>query len=131
MLPINPRDLQRQLRQLKRLGIKMEPIEGVERVVLELSDKAIVIENPQVISMEFGSQKMFYIVGQNIREEKVVKAKEVPTEVTAPQVVQISDDDVKFVAEYANVDEARARRALEIAGGDIAKAIELIQRGNV
>ena len=129
MLPINPRDLQRQLRQLKRLGIKMEPLQGVERVLIELGDKAIVIEDPQVVSMEFGKQRVFYIVGQSIREEALVKAKEV--EAPQPTAVTISEDDIKFVAEYTGVDEARARRALERAGGDIAKAIELIQSGEV
>ncbi|NPA96416.1 MAG: NagC family transcriptional regulator [Crenarchaeota archaeon] len=128
MLPINPRDLQRQLRQLKRLGIKMEPVEGVERVVIELGEKAIIVESPQVVSMEFGGQRVFYVMGQSVREEALVKAKE--AEAPQPSAVGISEDDVKFVAEYAGVDEDRARRALEKAGGDIAKAIELLQSGD-
>ncbi len=132
MLPINPRDLQRQLRQLKRLGIKMEPIEGVERVVLETKDKAIILEAPQVVSMEFGGQRMFYIAAQSVREEPLERIREVPAESAATTLAaSISEDDVKFVAEYASVDEERARRALERAGGDIAKAIELIQKGEV
>jgi len=128
MLPINPRDLQRQLRQLKRMGLKIETLQSVEKVVIESKDKVIVIEAPQVVVMEFGGQKMFYVAGQNVREEQPMEIREIES---LPQATQISDDDVKFVAEYANVDLERARRALEIAGGDIAKAIELIQSGHV
>ncbi len=128
MLPINPRDLQRQLKHLKKMGLKIETMQDVERVVIETKNKALIIEAPQVMVMEFGGQKMFYVTGQSVREEAIVTAREIEAPIHA---VQISEDDVRFVAEYTNVDAERARRALELAQGDIAKAIELIQSGQV
>jgi len=127
MLPINPRDLQRQLKQLRRLGIKMEPLEGVERVVIELPDKDLVIENAQVMALTMGGQKVFYVYAPTIREVPHTRIEE--AEQPTPSVVTVSEDDIKFVMEYTGVEYERAKRALELAGGDIAKAIDLIQSG--
>lgn len=110
------------------MGLKIETMQDVERVVIETKNKALIIEAPQVMVMEFGGQKMFYVTGQSVREEAIVTAREIEAPIHA---VQISEDDVRFVAEYTNVDAERARRALELAQGDIAKAIELIQSGQV
>uniref|UniRef100_A0A7C2ZBI2 NAC-A/B domain-containing protein n=1 Tax=Ignisphaera aggregans TaxID=334771 RepID=A0A7C2ZBI2_9CREN len=54
MLPVNPRDLQKQLRQLKKLGVKIEQIEGAKNASIELRDKKLILENPEVFVVEFG-----------------------------------------------------------------------------
>ncbi len=118
MLPINPRDLQRQLKQLKRMGLKVEPLQGVEKVIVVLRDREIEVLEPQVLAMEFGGQRMFYVVGA-VREHSKVQEAQIST-----SIVSISEEDVKFVAEYTGVDEETARRVLQEVGGDIAKAIE-------
>jgi len=129
MLPINPRDLQRQLKQLRRLGIKMEPLEGVERVVIELPDKDLVLENAQVMSLTMGGQRVFYVYALSVKEVPHTRIEE--AEQPAPTITSVSEDDIRFVMEYTGADHDRAKKALEMAGGDIAKAIDLIQSGKV
>lgn len=126
MFPINPRELQKQLKQLKKLGIKMDQIENARIAYIELSDKKIILENPEVFVIEFGNQKMFYILSQNIHEEPKTAVEQSIS--TSPQpMLTISDEDIKFVAEYTNVSLEKAREAIVRAGGDLAKAIELIE----
>ncbi|MEM1916838.1 MAG: NAC domain-containing protein, partial [Ignisphaera sp.] len=67
MLPMNPRELQKQLRQLKKLGIKIDQLVDAEEVYIVLSDKKLILEKPDVFIVEFSGQKMFYLVAQNIR----------------------------------------------------------------
>ncbi len=111
------RDLMKQLRQLKRLGIEVSMVSGVKRVIIELEEKDIVIENPQVTVVNFKSQKIYQVVPGT---EKVVEA---PKEVS----VEISEDDVKFIVEQTGVTPEEARQALIEAGGDIAQAIMIIE----
>jgi nascent polypeptide-associated complex subunit alpha len=126
VIPINPRELQKQLKQLRRMGIKMEQIEKVENVYIELADKKVVLEKPEVFVVEISGQKMFYIISQDVREEPKVTIKS--TETAYQQIqVPISDEDVKFVAEYTGVSLDKAREAIIRARGDLAKAIEIIE----
>ncbi|MEM1541310.1 MAG: nascent polypeptide-associated complex protein [Ignisphaera sp.] len=123
MLPMNPRELQKQLRQLKKLGIKIDQLVDAEEVHIVLSDRKLILEKPDVFIVEFSGQKMFYLAAQNIREElrKDQQITSIPTQ------VEISNDDIQFVAEYTHVSVEKARDAILKAGGDIAKAIELIE----
>jgi nascent polypeptide-associated complex subunit alpha len=125
MFPVNPRELQRQLKQLKKMGIKMEQIEHVENVYIDLTDKRIVIEKPEVFVIELSGQRMFYILSQEVREEPKVAI--VGSGITQQQSVQVSDEDIKFVAEYTGISLDKAREAIIKAGGDLAKAIEIIE----
>jgi len=122
LLPINPRELQRQLRQLKRMGISINQLEGVKKVILELEDKDLVLEEPQVMVMEFGQQKVYQIVAGKVREVARESIRE------AEPAISISEDDVRFVAEYAGVSEEEARQALIRAKGDIAAALMMLQQ---
>ncbi len=107
MLPnINPRQMKQ---AMKRMGIQMDEI-NAESVVIKCADKDIVIENPQVVRTVMQGQVMFQISG---------KIKEQIGEVK----VEISEEDVKMVAEQAGVSEDKARTALEESNGDIAGAI--------
>lgn len=126
MFPINPRELQKQLRQLKKLGIEFEQVTNVKKASIELNDKIMVFENPEVFVIEFGSQKMFYIIPQNIREEP--KTIQKPVEMgPSTSITLVPEEDIHFVAEYLGVSLEKAREALIKAGGDIAKAIEIIK----
>ncbi len=107
MLPnINPRQMKQ---AMKRMGIQMDEI-NAESVVIKCADKDIVIENPQVVKTVMQGQVMFQISG-NVKEQ-VGEVK-----------VEISEEDVKMVAEQAGVSEEKARTALEESNGDIAGAI--------
>lgn len=126
MLPVNPRELQKQLKQLKKLGVKMDQMENAKAVYIELDNKKIILENPEVFVIEFGNQKMFYVLSQTIREE-TKHAVEEPALPSSQTVLTVSEEDIKFVAEYTNVSLEKAKEAVIKAGGDLAKAIELIE----
>ncbi|MCS7111151.1 MAG: nascent polypeptide-associated complex protein [Ignisphaera sp.] len=120
MFPINPRELQKQLKQLKKMGMKIEQLENVDEVVIKLGGKRLVLERPDVMSFEFASQKIFYIVPKSVKEE----SEDVNT---AKQSLSVKDEDVSFIAEFVGVSYDAAKEALIRAGGDIAKAIEMLQ----
>ncbi len=107
MIPnIDPRQLKK---VMDRMGIKSESIEA-SRVVIETRDKDIVIENPEVVSINAQGNTSFQISGE---VTEVDKAK-----------VEIDDEDVKLVMEKSGTaDSAAAREALEESNGNIAEAI--------
>lgn len=122
MFPINPRELQRQLKHLKKMGVRIEQLENVDEVVIKLGGRMLVLEEPEVMTFEFASQKIFYVVPKQIREELGVAE-------AVAQSSTIKDEDVSFIAEFTGVSYDVAREALIKAGGDIAKAIEMLQSG--
>jgi len=131
MLPINPRELQKQLKQLKRMGLKMEQLEA-EEVSIISKDRVMLLKNPQVMVLEFGNQKVYYIIPESVEERMLSEeVKSTPSTATTPSVegVSISSDDIEFVASYLGVSKEKATELLKKAGGDIAKAIELGQNG--
>ncbi len=110
----------RDLRRLtKRMGLNINELQGVEEVVIRFPDKEIVIKNPSVSVIEVrGGGRMYNIAGEE--EERPRTAEEEETK------VEISEEDVQLVAAQAGVTPEEARRALEEAGGDLAKAIMLL-----
>lgn len=116
-----PRDLERQLR---KMGLKVEELKDVKLVLIETGDREIMIENPQVIVMTMKDQKIYQIVA--------TKVKEVREEAPREQGETLSEEDIKFVAEQAGIGYEEAREILKKTGGDIAKALIMIQeeKGN-
>ncbi len=107
MLPgMNPKKMQA---MMKQLGIRQVDIPATE-VIIRTEDKEIVITNPSVAKVNMMGQENFQISG-NIQERAIS---------TTPE---ISQDDVKTVMEQANVDEAKAKEAIQKADGDLAEAI--------
>ena len=104
------------MRMMQRMGMETNEIKDVIEVVIKTADKDIIIEEPNVMSLVMDRQKIFQVIGGNQREE-------VPDQDT----VEISENDIKLVAEQANVDTGEARRALEESGGDLARAIVLLK----
>ena len=116
MFGLSPRELKR---QMKRLGINMdvEELPEAQRVVIELPDRNLVVDDPQAVIMRIQGQTMIYVSGA-IREE----ARNVET--VEPE---ISDEDVQLVASQAGVSMEEARNALRATGGDLAQAIMLLE----
>jgi len=106
---MNPRKMQQ---MMKRMGIKQEEIPAT-MVVIKTPDKDIIITEPEVSKVNMMGKETFQVSG-NVTE----RAK-------APE---ISPSDIRTVMEQAKVDEEVARKALEAAGGDIAKAIMDLQK---
>jgi nascent polypeptide-associated complex subunit alpha len=107
---VNPRQMKQ---MMKQMGIQQVDIEAV-RVTIECPDRRIVIENPQVARVNMMGQDTWQVVGPS-REEAL------------DATPDITDDDVRTVMEQAGASEAKARKAIEDAQGDLAEAILALQ----
>jgi nascent polypeptide-associated complex subunit alpha len=109
MLPgLNPRDLQK---AMKKMGIKQEEIPA-EEVIIKCPDKDIIVKNPNVVRVNAMGQDSLQITGEIIEQEAEAS---------------ISEEDIKTVAQQANVSEDKAKAALESNDNDLAKAILELQ----
>ena len=98
---MNPAQMKQLMRQL---GIKTEDLKA-KRVIFEMDDKKLILENPAVTCIAMQGQKIYNVIGEPKEES------------------QIPDADIVMVAEQANVPKEKAKKALEENEGDIAKAI--------
>ncbi len=118
MFRFDPKELRKQLRRLGLRDVKIEPVSAEEVIIRTEEGKELAIPSPQVLLMRMkGGAVMLQVMGQSIEEREVAREE-------APQ---ISEEDIKFVAEQTGVSIDEARQALEEAGGDIAAAIMLIE----
>ena len=105
MMPgVDPRAMQA---AMKKMGIKQAEIEA-EEVVIRTPEKEIVISNPSVTKIEMMGQTSFQVAGE-------VSERGIKTE--------LSEDDIRTVAEQSGASEEAARKALEASNGDLAAAI--------
>ena len=112
---VNPREARR---MMQRMGLNMDAISDVEQVIIKTSSKEVTIEKPEVSILEMQGQKIFQITGGKI-SEKVAEGKET--------AVAIPEEDARLVADQTGKSIEEARKALEECGGDLAKAILLLQ----
>lgn len=110
---VNPREARR---MMQRMGMSMDAVADVEQVVIKTSVKEITIEEPEVAVLEVQGQKIFQVTGGKITEKA---AERKPS--------GIAEEDVRLVADQTGKSPDEARRALEESGGDLAKAILLLQ----
>lgn len=101
-------DRRRMERLMRQMGVKSQELEGVREVVIKLEDREIVIPNAQVVLTEFGGQRSYQVIGQEIERKLGFEPPE---------------EDVRLVAEQAGVDRERAAEALVETCGNIAEAI--------
>lgn len=117
MRRVSPRQLRRlQAKMLGNLGLDVKELGRASRIVIELDDKTIIVENANVFEMRVENESIFQIVGGEVSEEGKVEEKYEP-----------SNEDVMLVAAQAGVSEEEARSALREANGDLAKAILLLK----
>jgi nascent polypeptide-associated complex subunit alpha len=107
MMPgnINPRKMKQ---MMKQLGMQMDQIEDVQKVVIYTAKGNWVFDAAEVSAMTMQGVTTYQIAGTPRFEE------------AAPQ---ISDEDVQLVADQAQVSSEEARKALVLCKGDIAEAI--------
>jgi len=103
------------MRMMQKMGMDMKEIANVRQVVIKATDKQIVVDNPTVTTITVQGQTIFQIAGGTVKEE--VHKEEVE------EAPSITEDDVKLVAEQANVSVEEAKKALIESGGDLAQAI--------
>ena len=106
------------LRMMQKMGMDTKSLDDVHDVTIRTSDRKIIIEEPSVMSIAMQGQNMYQVTGGTIREETI----------TSEIKVTIPEEDVKMVAEQANVSMDEAKKALEGSGGDLAEAIVSLKK---
>jgi len=107
-------------RMMRKLGMKVEPLEGISYVEIYKEDGQIIhIENPEVIKMEVSGQTIFQISGGEISVLEEEKEEE--------EEIEITDEDIEIVSQQAGVDRETARKALIVTKGDLVKAIMMLK----
>jgi len=115
-------------RQMRRMGVDFEQLDGVSEVLIRLPDKELVLTNPQVVTMKAQGENVYQVVGEPVERALTVTAGatgETPTSPPEP----FTEEDVQLVANQANVAEEEARHALREAKGNLAKAIIALTGG--
>lgn len=116
-------------RRMQQQGIEMDQIDAT-RVIIEGSEKTLVIEQPEVVLMKQAGQEIYQIIGQaeerSSEEIIIAPGEEEPyTEMVEESIGEsaITENDIMLVATQANVDKKEAEAVLKECDGDIAKAI--------
>ncbi|MBP5082997.1 MAG: nascent polypeptide-associated complex protein [Methanomicrobium sp.] len=106
MIPgVNPKQMKA---MMKKLGMKMEQLEDVERVVVYTKKGNYIFENAEVVATTMQGATTYQLSGDMRFEE---------AETVIPE------EDVAMVAEQASVSKEAALAALKETNGDIAEAI--------
>jgi len=121
---MNPKQMKAMMR---KQGIDMDSIEGVEEVIVRTRDKEIFFRRPEVTTISAQGTVTYQVVGRP--EERALTTGgatategdgEVP--ITAPAVLY-SEDDVGLVMAQTGVSDEQARVALDACKGEVAEAI--------
>ena len=112
---MSPRDTKR---LMKRMGLSMDAMRDVQQVVFKTSVKEIIVEEPEVAMLNLKGQKVFQVTGGKITE-RALAAEE--------KKLAVPEEDIRLVADQTGKSVEEARQALEESGGDLAKAILLLQ----
>jgi len=111
---INPREASR---MMQRMGMQVQQLDEVTRVIMESPTRRIIIDNPEVATVTVQGQTVYQVGGGTVREEGVDGGG--------------SDDDAKLVASQANVSLEMAVKALKESKGDLAQAIILLKNKRI
>jgi len=102
---INPKKMKQ---MMKQLGMEMETIEDVRRIVIETGSGNYVFDGAEVVATIMQGVTTYQITGEARFE---------------PAAIEIPEDDVRLVMEQTGASAEAARGALKATGGDIAGAI--------
>lgn len=104
-------------RMMKQMGLKMDELGDIERVILQGQRREIVIEGPAVTAINMQGQRMYQVAGGKVTEKTLERKLEIP------------EEDVLLVVQQTGVNMERAKAALEDAEGDLARAILMLTTG--
>ncbi|WP_425515752.1 nascent polypeptide-associated complex protein [Methanofollis formosanus] len=93
---------------MKQLGMQMETLEDVQRVVIETGKGNYVFDEAEVVATIMQGTTTYQINGEARFE---------------PAAVEIPEEDVKLVMVQTNASAEAAKEALIATNGDIAEAI--------
>jgi nascent polypeptide-associated complex subunit alpha len=117
---MNPRE---QKRMMQRMGMNMDSVADVQQVIIRTADKDIVIDEPEVAILQVQGQKMYQVIGGQVSEQ----APSQRGAVAAAAKPTFNEEDVQLVADQTGKSLEKAKEALQECGGDLAKAILLLQ----
>jgi nascent polypeptide-associated complex subunit alpha len=117
---MNPRE---QKRMMQRMGMNMDSVGDVKQVIIRTADKDIVIDEPEVAILQVQGQKMYQVIGGQVSEQ--APSQQGATAAAAKPA--FSEEDVQLVADQTGKSLEKAKEALQECGGDLAKAILLLQ----
>jgi nascent polypeptide-associated complex subunit alpha len=107
---------------MKQMGMNMKELGDIKRVILQGDQREIIIEGPQVTSINVQGTKMYQIAGGRETEGKPTNDEKIEKTST-----EIPEEDILLVAQQANVSIDVAKKALEDNDGDLAQAIIKLQ----
>jgi nascent polypeptide-associated complex subunit alpha len=93
---------------MKQMGMEMEPIEGITRVVISTTGGEYIFDQAEVVAVKMQGVTTYQLTG----EARFV-----------PATPEIPDEDVHLVMEQTGVSEEKVRATLLDTKGDIAEAI--------
>src|SRR2546422_6429714 len=102
---INPREANR---MMQRMGMQVQQLDDVTKVIMETPTRRIVIDNPEVATVTVQGQTVYQVGGGTMREEGIGAG---------------TDENLELVASPAGVSMEQATNALKQSGGDLAQAI--------
>ncbi|HVP40421.1 MAG TPA: nascent polypeptide-associated complex protein [Candidatus Krumholzibacteriaceae bacterium] len=114
MKRVNPREARR---MMQRMGMSMDSVPEVTQVIVKTVTKDIIIDEPEVAILNMQGQRVYQVMGGRVTEKAAVVEKK----------LAIPDEDAQLVAGQTGKSVEAARKALEESGGDLAKAILLLQ----
>ena len=117
---MNPRE---QRRMMQRMGMNMDSVPEVQQVIIRTPTKDIVIDEPEVAILQVQGQKMYQVIGGSVSEQ----APSTLTKAGTPAKPVFSEEDVQLVSDQTGKSLEKAKEALAECGGDLAKAILLLQ----
>ena len=105
MLNIDPKKMNA---MMKQMGISQQELDA-KRVIIECSDKNIIITNPSVTKVKMQGNTSFQIAG-DVSEETIEEENN-------------TEKDIETIIEKTNCTKKEAEEALEKANGDLTEAI--------
>lgn len=121
---MNPKQMKAMMR---KQGIDMDTIEGVEEVIVRTRDREIFFRRPEVTTISAQGTVTYQVVGRP--EERALSAggtaaNEGDEEGAVPAPAALySEDDVGLVMAQTGVADEQARAALDACNGEVAEAI--------
>ncbi len=101
------------LRMMQKMGMNVNELENVEEVLIKTADKTVIIEKPNVTLITMQGQNMYQVAGGFVKEATT----------DTHTILEITEEDIKLVVEQTGKSTDEAKKALEEADGDLAKAI--------
>jgi nascent polypeptide-associated complex subunit alpha len=117
-------DSRKARRMMQSMGMQMEELRDVTRVILQSPRREIVIEGASVTAINVQGQKMYQIAGGKATERQPQPSEQ---QVAAKPAPVIPEEDVLLVSQQARVSMDKARDTLVRCEGDLAKAILMLQ----